>query len=330
MSTAKAKNKLITSDDQPTAQTPLAPSTHFMMAMLRYADQKEAKQIVSEQAALEYDRDHGGEIEKLRLETEEVDARFNVSKARLAALEEKINATKQYIKAVLPAEEGKPFFQKIRGVDKLALPLIVMFLLGTLIMGTSNVFVNLMAAGDPIFIEKPYLALFIALLVPAGSTALKFISGFFETFKAKKRFALTIYILSALSMLGWSVAFALNFNGVSGAIDFDALGEGDGGKGALLVWLQLVAEILVAGALFLAAEEIILKYAPETYVENIEFLNAVNAHKTFEAQHTSLRDRRNDAHARLAELEAGRKAYVNERVAEYIRLRGRVTDQQSL
>ena len=71
--------------------------------------------------------------------------------------------------------------------------------------------------------------------------------------------------------------FAMNFTGVSSGIDWDSIGESDGGTSAYLVWIQLVAEMLVAAALFLAAEDIYLKYAPNLYTENPDYNNARKA-----------------------------------------------------
>ena len=190
---------------------------------------------------------------------------------------------------------------------------IAVFLLAAMGMGAANVYANLMASGEPVFIEQPWLAVFLSGLVPAGATALKFISGFFDYARTKKRYALSIYVVTALVLLIWSVSFSLNFTGVTGGMDWDAFGQDDGGKGPFLVWIQIVAEILVAAALFLAAEDIYLKYAPDSYIENLDYLNSAKALKAHSAEHDALRDTRNANHARIAQLTAARQAFINER-----------------
>ena len=214
-------------------------------------------------------------------------------------------------------------FLQMKTYDQISLTLLVPTLITTLIMGAANVYSNLMASGEPVFLEQPALAVFLSMLMPAGSTALKFISNFFDYQSTKKRYALFIYSLTAFALLAWSVLFAMNFTGVAGGIDWETLGESDSGTGSFLVWIQLVAEILVAAALFLAAEEIYLKYVPNDYTENPDYTNAKKALDAHIISHEKLRDARGKNIADIAVLNAARKAFINERMADYMALRAR-------
>lgn len=90
--------------------------------------------------------------------------------------------------------------------------MLVPSLLAVMGMGAANIYANLMAAGEPVFLEQPWLAVCLSALVPCGSTALKFISHFFDHAYTKKRYALGVYVLTILAIAGWSVTFSLNFN----------------------------------------------------------------------------------------------------------------------
>ncbi len=303
-----------------------APPSDFLAKMLFYPDAQEAAQIVGEQAGLEFDQSEGGELALLELEQAELNDHYAASNARGEALEEKRKNTKQYIKyAAARGEdpESKTTFATWRRQDQISIIFLIIALITAMIMGSANVYSNLMASGEPIFIEKPALALFLSLLVPAGSAALKFISNFFDYDKTKRRYALGIYALTALSLLIWTVCFSLSFSGISGGIDFDSLGESDS-SGTFLVWIQLVTEILVAGALFLAAEDIYNKYAPESYTTSLEYMNVENALKQYRVEHQELREQRAQNHARITELAAKRQAFMNERIADYLAKRSRM------
>ena len=121
-----------------------------------------------------------------------------------------------------------------------------------------------------------------------------------------------------------SLCFAANFNGASGAIDWDSLSDDSSGKGAVLVAVQIIAEILIASALFLAAEDIYLKYSPQHTRTNLEYINAASALEEHRITHEALREMRGNNHAQRIELEAERQAFINKRIAAFVSLRARL------
>lgn len=310
-----------------------APSSSFTQKMLFYPDRQVAAQIVGEQAKLTFDQDEGAELVKLELERDEMNDRYKNSCALRDQLEEKLRNTKRYVKYYTlhtEKQDERVSFSGWRKQDQISIVVLLISLGVAMVMGAANVYANLMASGEPIFLEKPSLALFLSLLVPTGSAALKFISNFFDYDKTKKRYALGIYILTALTLLTWSVCFAMNFAGVSGGLDLDALVEGDNGSGVLLVWTQLAAEILVAGALFLAAEDIWNKYQPELYTESLEYKNIESALKKHLTIHDDLREQRNKVHMRIHELTSKSQAGENESIAEFNAMKSRFNSMNNV
>jgi len=301
------------------------PSTDFIRKMLHYPDPKEAVKIVREQAALNFDQQQDTQCEKLKLEQLDLDTRYTASKAKLALLNEKMKNTTQFIKSC-PVENHDPDqkarFSTWRTQDQIILFVLIVALIATMILGSANVYSNLMASGEPVFLESPWLAISLSLLMPVGSMALKFIANFFEYERTKKRYALFIYVLTTIALLSWVVLFSINFSGVSGGINWEALGETNH-NGSYLVLSQLLSEILVASSLFLAAEDIYSKYSPETYTQNLSYTNIASALKSHEAAHEKLYKTRGNNHAVLVKQNAARQVYINECLTDFLAMRAR-------
>jgi len=296
---------------------PPAPNTppDFLRKMLHFPDPQEAAKILAEQAGLDFDCGKGAEIEALKLDRIDLDERYKASHSRLKELETKRNSTKEFIKSAINGER-QDFFQWKR-LDQISMLVIYLSLLAVLVMSGANVYANLMASGEIIFLENPWIAISLSMLMPSGSVALKFLSGFFTNPATKRRYTLCLYISAAALLIAWMSAFALTFDGAASGIDWDNIGESDGGKGALLVWLQLAAELSVAGALFMAAEDIHLKYAPDHFIQNSEFIESARALKAHNQDHEALKEKRNATHAKIIALEKSRQVHINEVLAAF-------------
>lgn len=213
---------------------------------------------------------------------------------------------------------NKPITKRVWALDDIAkLIFILPALLMTLCISFANVLANLKASGEIVFIDQPILAVFIALLAPAGSISMKFIGDIFISDSAKKCYASWLYLLTAIVFVLWIVAFSQQFHGVSSGVDLDALINGDSGKGSQLVLLQLLAEVLVAASLALAAQTILAKYYAPNRKKNPVYIALEQRRDEHLSSHTKLRDERNDTHARLVELRAARTAFINEYLAGY-------------
>ncbi len=305
----------------------LPPATDFMRNMLHYPDPQIAAQIIREQAGLEFDQSEDGmQLERCFLDQVDIGARYDASGLKLKQLKDKLHNTRQFVKSSIVSEDASPKvkpFWRWRALDQMSFMLLIVSLIAAMGMGAANVYANLMASGEPVFIQQPGLAICLSLLVPTGSSALKFITVFFEYDRTRKRYALGIYTLTLITMMAWSIAFALNFTGVAGGMDWDSLGDSNN-SGAILVWLQLSAEILIASALFLAAEDIYCKYNPDQTCESLDYLAADKALKNYHKEHEAVADMRGKNHGQCVCLKAKREAFINTRLVDFHALRSRL------
>lgn len=292
----------------------------FTQAMMYHPDMNIAVDLITEQAGLNFDFSHNGEISLIKFKQEEINKNFKTSSTTIDTLEKKKRNTKEFIKSA-DNEKEIPFNQWKRK-DQIILLFVIPMIFVAMIMGAANVYANLMASGTAIFLEKPWLAIALSTLVPIGSLSIKFVSNFLEVDRSRRRYSLSIYSLTFCMLIAWTVLFAMSYNGVSGGVIWDDMGE-TSQTGSLLVWSQLFLEILMAAALALAAEDIYMKYSPDAWAKNMEHVAIEKALKTHLQDHNKLRDIRNQMHARLIELEALRQLTINEKTAQYMSLRAR-------
>ncbi len=299
------------------------PDYKLLHQQLLCVDDKLGFQIAQEQAQASATKMQCAETTRLEFEREEIDEEYASSKTIGDELELQKRTTPRFV--VRNTGAGEPEkrlpFLKWGLMNQVGFLLSLSGMLVALLVGTANVFSNLQAS-NPLFYEQPALAWLIALLMPLGSLSIKFISHIFITYRNKKRFALAVYSLSAITLLVWTIAFAMNFAGVSAGIDWDSLGESNS-KGSFLVWLQLTAEILVAAALAMAADEIYQKHNPDTLVENKEYQRICLLLEEHKREHQVLHDKRCEIYGRIAELEAEHTILTNERLVDFAALRGR-------
>lgn len=316
--TSLQKMTVISNKDGP--MRPVAAPPDFVKKMMFYPDSQEAGAIISEQAQLEWDKTHDGEIQRLELAQGEIEHELAGAEKHLSVLEHTLANTPQYIKRA-GGDGAKP--ARMSFPDFLKCLLLAVFFVATLVMAGANVFANLMASGQSVFLENPWIAIALSLLVPGGSVAIKFIVDIFETHHARKRFCHFIYFLCAVMMLVWTISFALNFSGITAGIDWESLGEASA-KGPFFTWVQLFTEVLVASALFLALSEILRKYNRDLYVESLEYINAKQARDAERAYVKELHIPHGENHARLEVLNADRSDYALQKLADFHALRARV------
>lgn len=296
----------------------------FHRALARHPDPKEAADIAAEHAASQVDAANP-EYDGLRMELPDLDERYAAAKERHAKAQKTVDDTPEEIPTnaqhtndpntpIEPADWTKP--------DRMAYRLINVTVAVVLVMSAANVYVNLVASGLPVFIEQPWMAALLSGLAPAGSVTLKFIYRFFDLPRTRRRYTQIIYALTALCLLIWLTLFAINYPGIAAEPDWGSLGQ-PSAKGPALVFIQLLTEILAGAALFLAAQDIALKYTPEIKRANPDRVSAVRGRDEEARLLAELRDERNSKHARFAQLTAERRLYIDEQVAAYLALRAR-------
>lgn len=273
---------------KPSQKEPLiSPSQDFLRSLLYEDDPKTAEEKARKRAGTAFDAsEKGSRLARLEKEYAEISPRYTSSLRVLEELEHKRYHTPKHVPSgnkdnVIPYREWK-FRDKVFAFILSIASLFVMY------AGGANVYSNLMS--EIVFLENPSLAISIAALIPTGSIGIKFISGYFSFEDTKRRYALWIFSLTAIFILAWSAVFAMNFNGAAGSIDWDTIGESNDSKGALLVWIQITCELLVAASIFLALEHITSKYAPEELKTNKNWLTTEKAIKDHMLIHKPLRD----------------------------------------
>ncbi len=334
MSKQKTASQRMVQDGFQTNNKPPSSSSvnDFAKKMLHYPDPKEAAKLVADQAALLFDQERGDEIEKLQIESNELEALFKVSTKQEKSLADKERGTRKYRKTGIDLDKNLSSgigFLQWSGDDQIMMVFVTFIWFCMMVLGLSNVYSNLMASGEPLFLEEPWLAWSLSMIVPAASFAIKFVSNFFEYDTTRKHYAKFIYFLMFAGIIYWSALFSQNYQGLtSSGIDWNNLLEGGGGD-PIFVWIQLITEILIASALFLVIEDIYKKYYPTYFTPNPEYVEAERALASHRKTHVVLRDKYGDVKGRRARRIAEREALINEHVADFMSLRSRFNSIQN-
>ncbi len=297
---------------------------NFAYNMRHFTDIREASAIVGEHAGLKFDHEHGEVVALKEQILEELNSRYDVSRDELAKLEQRRRDTKRWVKSaplLSGTDNEAPSFRDWNIRDKGMIGLILLMLPAAMVMGATNVYANLMASGTPAFIENPWLAVSLSMLMPIGSTAIKFVTNAIHIDYWRTKYSQLIYFLTFVLFIFWGILFGQTYTGAAGGLDIDALMDGGGSSGSALVWTQLLLELLAASSLFLALEEIVMRYFPDMWISNVEFYVADQAYKTHQGAHEKLNKLRGETHGSLASLRALREVRVNEAMAAYLEMR---------
>jgi hypothetical protein len=108
----------------------------------------------------------------------------------------------------------------------------------------------------------------LAALLPIGSFALKFAASYMPHDRAKKRYSVVIFMLTAFALFAWTVLFGLTFGSAAGGIDWDTLGESNTLRDDLFTIVQILAEMLTGTALLMVFSDVLATYLPSTLAPN--------------------------------------------------------------
>ncbi len=298
----------------------------FMINMLAHPDIKEATLIIAEQAEHENDIKNGYEIETLNRTLSSLDDDYKTSDKAVKARKKTLDDTEPFVPTPADGDGGqyKKVFWDWEFKDKTMMLVTTLALIAAMCMGAANVYANLIASGEGIFLTKPYLAIAISLLLPIAAIAVKNLSHYIHNPLYRRWYGLGIYGVTLASLVVWSVLFAQSFSGISGGFDVNALlEESSSNSGSALVWSQLMLELLMGSALFLTIEEIANKYAPESFLPNIAHIKAKKAYEAALAAHKKIEENYAGKHGRLVTLYAENQKYTNEKVAEFVAMKSR-------
>lgn len=315
--------QLVEAEEKEPSRKPLElVSSQFSRRLIHHPDREAASALIVEQANFEAEQKYGAELTKLKLDIEDIDTTYKYSWETLYSLQEKKKLTSQYIKSgTLMSSSDKKVIHWSDWLlkDRILLCLIIAFLILSCAMGMANVYANLVAS-NPVFIESPWLAVMISSLLPIASVSIKFVTNFMAFDRSRKRYTLFIYIATGVAFFCWAILFGLNNTGVASTVNWNSFDDSTD-LGSAFVWAQLMVEVLAASALFLAAEDIYMRYSPDVYLENPEYIEIEKALKDHLVLHEALREQRGNMHGRLVELTNEKSAFVNDKIVEYISLR---------
>ncbi|MEZ5367548.1 MAG: hypothetical protein R2748_35680 [Bryobacterales bacterium] len=185
-----------------------------------------------------------------------------------------------------------------------------------LIMGVVNVSANLINSGSPVFVESPWMAVVLAMIVPAMAVAMEAVHHFMSHSTTRRIYKFAVFGIGIISALAWTIVFSIQFGGLNAGIDLDVLLTAGGDHGnAVLVWTQIAAETTLGAALFMVADSVSLKYTRGTRVltpGHIEAKADVERHiPVFEAT----RKRYAAAQKAFAEINAARERFIGQALA---------------
>lgn len=235
--------ELVKSDKADIVKKPEAAvpsSSNFLRRLVHHPDSEVANAMIVQQATYEADQLFGAELTKLRLDIEDIDAVYKTSLKLLNDLESKLANTARYIKSGNFQSGSKKDATDIHWNDwRRKDQVLFCFLLTCLVvaagLGMGNVFANLVASGNAVFIEKPWLALMISALMPIASTSIKFVTNFMTYDSSRRTYAKCIYVATGIAFLFWCTLFGVIHTGVAGTIDWESFGE-DKDYGSLFIW----------------------------------------------------------------------------------------------
>lgn len=300
----------------------------FIQMLVPHRDLKEAKALVKEKAEGEWIGAFGAERSQLDLDVDDVDTRCAREADALAECAKQDLATKPYVK-VASAEGSATLNETTFRHWSLKDQVMAIFCLVAVVLvmgaGMTNIYTNILASGSVVFLERPWLAVMISLLLPVSCSVSKFFADMIETDRAHRRYTRTVFSLTLVVSLVWIILFAQVYEGPAATMDLEAFGETNHIAG-WLTGCQLLLEALAGSALFLMLGDIHAKYAPASYGRNTEKIMLEEIMAARMPHYEAARQARNETRARLIELQAMRTTFVTDMVALYLSLRRRFED----
>lgn len=295
----------------------------FARQMVHHPDREDAGVRVRRYAEACFYADKGARIEPLRRQCQQINERLKTTSVSIAELEQEHARTDQVM--IKPESEHLPFSEWKPRIQITAIVLSVGMVV-SMATAIANIYSNLMASNQPVFIDAPYLALFIALVAPLTSLALKSATSFIKLDRTYLLYAQGLYIATFLVFVVWCFLFAQSFSGVANQGDiWGSLDSNDGKGGTALVFVMTLLEILVAACLGVALEKLAHDQSPDRpqtkplWAEQERNLAAL--YKTQDALQKALAPLEQELH----QLEAERSAFVESYLANFAVLCARHT-----
>lgn len=298
----------------------------FIRTLLTHPKLKEARKRVEFHADQEFDRAYAQEIHAATLHCEEMDERIARLTQELREKESQERQTRSHLKVAEVRSSAKPQdipYWDWTLKDKIVFLLTVLLMILVLGAGSANVFSAIMMGGQPVFLERPILAVVLSFLLPAGSAAIHVLGDLLERDRSRHRYTLVLLGMTAVTLFAWAILFAKNFQIGATDIDWNALGQESSPEASAFTFVQLLAEMLCGSCLFLGATHIHSRYSGDGIVRNPERDYLAHERKTFQTEYDALHDRRRGLRGRLMQLRAVRQSHIAEQTALFMALRRR-------
>lgn len=317
MSSKRLSTKLIHDGaKQPDASASV--SSGFYQNIHHYPDVKKAAGFVQDYSFNEATVEYGFELTEGKEELEETSLSCDPLERELSALNEKKVKVPALIKSA-ETEDGetqsKPFRQW-SGRHQILCCLCALLMVISMAVGLTNSAIVLLASGEPAFLEAPYRAWLMGLIVPMAGAALKLPTSFIEYEAIRKRYALTIIMTAAISLGLWAFFYAAEYKGLTGGLDMQSLLETDN-KSSYLVFFQLLAEVFASAAFALCVEHIYRLYCPDHFQTNPEYRLIIEQINALKGELKPHREAKAALHAKVVGLEKKRENYAAEKVAAF-------------
>ena len=192
---------------------------------------------------------------------------------------------------------------KIKGYSLLSFAALLM------IVAALNTYSVLMNSGMPAFLDAPWIAAFMSVLVPSFSMAFKSVYDVFALDSSKKTYTWCVFILTSILVLVWVILFALTYEGAGSQIDWDSLGESSHSPlASILTATQIAAEVLTSATLILGYERLQAGYSAWYFITNPLWTERKATLESIDADYGAVVAARIKAQAKLAKLNASKEA----------------------
>ncbi len=303
--------------------------------LLPHPNAKEATKMVEGLTGKRFDEEYAGETAALNLERADRDERADYAKAHLKECEQQERSTASY--EVVPevrktGSQNKIPFDKWDRKDQIFSPLALIALVLLLPAASFNVFAAVMSQGVSTFVQNPWLAVGLSILLPAGSLAVHSLGDYLPSDRARHRYMLGTLSATAVVLLVWIVLFSDIFIIGSGSLDFETLGQlaNSSSTDRAFTLAHLLGELLVSVSLFVQLGHTLRRYTGETTIRKPEMAEVAREKKLREGLHDAARERCKQPQVRTAQIAAIRQCHVTEQKLRYEAFRRRFEETSPL
>ncbi len=296
------------------------PNDYILHELALLPNEKQAMALMKAHAARECDVEFGADLIAAKQAFAHTEARFTSGNDDLSKLEKRLRNTDQLVPSRKPetSEDAEP--ERWKHYDFWQFWVAIFGGIAAVGMGALNLNFAMRTSFSPIFIESPFLAWGLAMLLPLGSLALKFASDYLPTNSSRRRYELSVFLINGGALGVWAYLFAQAYPGVAVQIEFDVLLSGSHG-GSSLVLTQLLVELLTGSSLWIAASGIYRRYQPDMLDDNPQYIALTRTVKAQRGLVKELSDAYGICRGKVARLEAQRDLYINKRCIRLAALR---------